>query len=133
MMLLNIDYHSGVPIYRQAMDQIRQQILAGQLAPDQKLDSVRELSTRLKVNPMTISKAYSLLETEGLLERRRGIGLFVARVNKRQQSIGVSQLLDPLLKKAASTAVQLGLEPDDALEKFAGILQTYAAKKETQP
>ena len=131
-MLLNIDHHSGVPIYRQAMDQIRQQILAGQLLPDQKLDSVRELSTRLHVNPMTISKAYSLLETEGLLERRRGIGLFVAKVNKRQQSVGKSQLLDPLLKKAASTAIQLGLSPPEAVAKFKTILQDYTAKNERQ-
>ena len=131
-MLLTIDHHSGVPIYRQAMDQIRQQILAGQMLPEEKLDSVRELSTRLKVNPMTISKAYSLLEAEGLLERRRGIGLFVAKVNKRHQSVGTAQLLDPILKKAAATAIQLGLSPDEVTEKFSAMLEKYSAKKETQ-
>ena len=77
-MLLQIDHHSGQPIYRQVMEQIRRQILAGHLGEGEQLASVRELAGQLNVNPMTISKAYSLLEIEGLLERRRGVGLFVA-------------------------------------------------------
>ena len=84
-MLLEIDHHSGVPIYRQVIEQIRRQIMAGQLTEGQQLDSVRDLAGRLRVNPMTISKAYALLEVEGLAERRRGIGLFVARVTKGQK------------------------------------------------
>ena len=81
---------------------------------------------------MTISKAYSLLEAEGLLERRRGIGLFVAKVNEHHQSVGTAQLLDPILKKAAATAIQLGLSPDEVTEKFSAMLEKYSAKKETQ-
>ena len=81
-MLLEIDHHSGQPIYRQVIEQIRRQIMAGQLAEGTQLVSVRDLAGRLKVNPMTISKAYSLLEHEGLLERRRGVGLFVAKLAK---------------------------------------------------
>ena len=65
-MLLDIDTHSGVPIYRQIMDQIRSQILTGELPEARQLDTVRELARRLKVNPMTISKAYSFLEAEGV-------------------------------------------------------------------
>ena len=77
-MILVIDTHSGVPIYRQLMDQITRQILAGQIRPGDQLPTVRELAVRLKINPMTISKAYSLLESTGILQRQRGIGLFVA-------------------------------------------------------
>ncbi len=81
-MLLEIDHHSGVPIYRQIIRQIRQQIMTGGLKEGDQLETVRNLAARLKVNPMTISKAYSFLEAEGLVERKRGIGLFVAKVKK---------------------------------------------------
>ena len=83
-MLLQIDHHSGQPIYRQVTEQVRRQILAGQLGEGEQLVSVRDLAAQLKVNPMTISKAYGLLEAEGLLQRRRGIGLFVARIRPDQ-------------------------------------------------
>ncbi|MBN2591295.1 MAG: GntR family transcriptional regulator, partial [Sedimentisphaerales bacterium] len=61
-MLLEIDHHSGQPIYRQVIDQIRQQIMAGQLREGEQLVTVRDLAGQLRVNPMTISKAYALLE-----------------------------------------------------------------------
>ena len=81
-MLLQIDHHSGQPIYRQVIDQIRRQVVAGQLRQGEQLPSVRDLAGQLRVNPMTISKAYSLLEMEGLLDRRRGVGLFVVALRK---------------------------------------------------
>ena len=112
-MLLQIDHHSGQPIYRQVIEQIRRQIMAGQLPEGEQLVSVRDLAARLKVNPMTISKAYSLLEMEGLLERRRGIGLFVARIRKDQKSRTRAQLLEQILAKAVATAVQLDIPEDD--------------------
>ncbi len=95
-MLLEIDHHSGVPIYRQVIEQIRQQIMAGQLSEGEQLMSVRELAAQLRVNPMTISKAYALLEVEGLTERRRGIGLFVARVRKSQKERTKARLLEEI-------------------------------------
>ena len=58
---------SGVPIYRQLVEQIRRLIAGGQLAPGTELPSVREVAQSHAVNPMTISKAYALLEAEGLL------------------------------------------------------------------
>ena len=84
-MLLQIDHHSGQPIYRQVIDQIRRQVMAGQLREGEQLPSVRDLAAQLRVNPMTISKAYSLLEMEGLLDRRRGVGLFVAALARKGQ------------------------------------------------
>ncbi len=84
-MLVEIDTHSGVPIYRQVIEQIRRQIMTGQLAEGGQLPTVRDLAKRLKVNPMTVSKAYSLLEIEGLVERRRGVGLFVAKLDRRRK------------------------------------------------
>src|SRR6266700_1409417 len=76
-MLLVIDHHHGVPAYRQIVDQVRLQIASGVLKPDDELPSTRALSAELSLNPMTISKAYSLLEHDGVLERRRGQTLVV--------------------------------------------------------
>lgn len=67
-----------VPIYRQIVDQVRRQIAGGQLHTGDELPSVRAVAQEHAVNPMTVSKAYSMLETEGLLERRRGMGMVVA-------------------------------------------------------
>ena len=112
-MLLQIDHHSGQPIYRQIIDQIRRQVLAGQLPEGHQLVSVRDLAAQLNVNPMTVSKAYSLLEMEGLLERRRGVGLFVARLRKNQKSRTKTQLLEQILNRAVATAVQQVISEDE--------------------
>ena len=110
-MLLEIDHHSGVPIYRQVIRQIRQQIMTDGLKHEDQLETVRDLAARLKVNPMTISKAYSFLEAEGLVERKRGIGLFVSKVKKGQLDKIKAKLLDTVVNKAAITAIQLGHRP----------------------
>jgi GntR family transcriptional regulator len=126
-MLVQIDHHSGQPIYRQVIDQIRRQILAGQLPEGQQLDSVRELAGRLKVNPMTISKAYSLLEIEGLLERRRGVGLFVARIRPGQRSQSKSQLLEQVLAKAVATAVQFEIPAEEVHALTERLFERYGS------
>ena len=131
-MLLEIDHHSGVPIYRQVIDQVRQQIMAGQLSEGQQLDSVRELAGRLRVNPMTISKAYALLEVEGLAERRRGIGLFVARVTKGQKEQTKGRLLEGILKKAAVTAVQFDIPEEEAARMLVDLYRKYDSKTRSQ-
>jgi len=115
-MLLEIDHHSGLPIYRQVIMQIRQQIMTDGLKEGDQLETVRALAARLKVNPMTISKAYSFLEVEGLVQRKRGIGLFVAKVRKDQKDQIKGQLLNNIVKKAAITAIQLGISEDEAIE-----------------
>ncbi len=108
-MLLDIDHHSGVPIYRQVVDQVRDQIMAGRLHEGDQLMSVREVAAALRVNPMTISKAYSALEIEGLLERRRGIGLFIARIQSRKKEQSKEAAMEAILAKAVATAVQYGV------------------------
>jgi GntR family transcriptional regulator len=117
-MLLEIDHHSGVPIYQQVVRQIRQQIMTGDLKEGEQLETVRELAARLKVNPMTISKAYSLLETQGLVERRRGIGLFAAKIKDENKEQIKDQMLESIMSKAAVTAIQLGLSEEQATEYF---------------
>ena len=131
-MLLEIDHHSGVPIYRQIIRQIRQQIVTDGLKHTDQLETVRDLAARLKVNPMTISKAYSFLETEGLVERKRGIGLFVAKVKKGKQDQIRAKLLNRALSEAAITAIQLGLSESEAIESLKKYYKQYDSKNRRQ-
>ena len=77
-MLITIDRHNGIPAYRQLVEQIRFGVASGLLAPGEELPSTRSLSAEVGTNPMTVSKAYGLLEREGLLLRRPGLPLVVA-------------------------------------------------------
>jgi GntR family transcriptional regulator len=117
-MIIEIDSHSGVPIYRQIIDQIRSHIITARLSEGAQLPSVRDLAGRLKVNPMTISKVYSYLENEGVVERKRGIGLFVAKISKNKQDKAKTAMLEDILTKAATTAVEVGLTEKQATNMF---------------
>ncbi|MYM72715.1 GntR family transcriptional regulator [Duganella sp. FT134W] len=117
--LFSIATGSSDPIYRQLIEQVRRLIAAGVLKPGDVLPSVRDVALALAVNPMTVSKAYNMLETEGLLSRARGVGMLVAEGSKPQ---GRENLLRPALERAAAEARQLELDPDTVLQLFAKIL-----------
>lgn len=109
--------HSGVPIYRQLLDQIRRMAASGQLPPGTELPSIRELALTHAINPMTVSKVYTLLEAEGVLERNRGKPMTVAKP-KRAQAPAAKRLeqLEPQLEQVVIAARQLELAEDDVVE-----------------
>ena len=117
-MLLSLDKHGGVAVYRQIVDQVRHQIVSGQLPPGTQLVSVRDLAAQLAVNPMTVSKAYAILEERGLVERRTGVGVFVATGNGSRKAERLT-LLEHTLRKAAMEAHHLQVSEQDALALLA--------------
>lgn len=122
--LFSISTGSSEPIYRQLVEQVRRLVAAGQMAPGDGLPSVREVAQSLALNPMTVSKAYNLLEMEGLLTRRRGMGMVVAdRVQGGQSALERAELLRPTLERAALEARQLELDPDTVVSLFIHILK----------
>mgnify|MGYP003553238450 CR=1 FL=1 len=122
-LIFSINTGSSEPIYRQLVEQVRRRIAAGQLSAGQEIPSVRELAQALAVHPMTISKAYSLLEAQGLLERRRGLSMVVAAQHTQASSSASRvELLRPTLEKAASESRQLELTSTQALKLFQLIL-----------
>ena len=122
--LFSVATGSGEPIYRQLVDQVRRLVAGGQLAAGDELPSVRDTAQALAVNPMTVSKAYSLLEAAGVLERRRGVGMVVAAQHIRAQTRGErADLLRPTLERAAAEAAQLEIDPVTALGLFEKILK----------
>lgn len=119
----SINTGSTEPIYRQILEQVRRRIASGQLSAGQEIPSVRDLAQTLAVHPMTVSKAYSLMEAEGLLERRRGLSMVVAAQHtKAQSSTSRVELLRPTLEKAAAEARQLEVPSTQALKFFQHVL-----------
>ena len=76
--MLQLDLKSRKSIYEQVMDQLKEQIMTGQMATGDKLPSVRELSNSITVNPNTVQKAYRELERQGYVYTTSGVGTFVA-------------------------------------------------------
>jgi GntR family transcriptional regulator len=79
MIEFKLDLKSGVPFYRQIVDQIRYSIASKRLLPGEQLPTVRELAVQLEVNPNTVRKAYSELEILGVLDTQQGTGTFVSK------------------------------------------------------
>ena len=120
-MLITIDVHSGVPAYRQLVDQIRLQVAGGRLQPGDEIPSTRALSAELGLNPMTISRAYALLEEEGILDRRPGLPLVVRARSGATTATARSAQLSKALRPLAFMARQLGIsgkEAGDALRRL---------------
>ncbi len=108
---------SGVPIYRQLLEQVRRMVASGQLQPGAALPSVRELAVAHAVNPMTISKAYTLLEAEGLLERNRGKPMTVASQSRAHSQLPKRlQQLEPLVDQVVLAARQLQLSEAELMK-----------------
>lgn len=130
-MLITLERNSGLPVFRQICDQIRFQVAAGVLRAGAEIPSTRDLGERLGINPMTVSKAYALLEQEGVLERRPGLSLMVRSAadgraggthSQRKDELAQREL-ERLLRPAATAARQLGVPAKDALETFKRVLR----------
>jgi GntR family transcriptional regulator len=113
--------HSGVPIYRQLMDQLKAQVAGGRLAAGDFLPSVRQVAEELQVNPMTVSKVYSLLERDGVVELVRGQGMRV-RETATNGKVRREAIL-PLLEQVAATAKQLSLRPEQVIAQLKPLLE----------
>ena len=121
--ILHVDPASPEPIYRQIAEQLRRLVAAGQLRPGDGLPSMREVAAAHAINPMTVSRAYSQLEAEGVLERLRGKGMAVAARDNRGGSLAARmQLLEPVLREAARHSRELELPADRVLARLRQLL-----------
>lgn len=121
--LVQIRADASDAIYRQVIDQVKRRVAAGQLKAGDQVPSVREMAKALAVHHMTVSKAYSMLEMEGVLLRRRGLPMVVApRHTEAQSPADRLELLRPALQRAAAEAKQLALPQAQVLQLFRAIL-----------
>ena len=122
--MLHVNPALPEPIYRQIAEQVRRLASAGQLRAGDALPSVREVAAAHAINPMTVSRAYSQLEAEGVLERLRGRGMVVAaRAAGTGGVAGRMQQLEPALREAARHARELELPMDRVLARLRQLLE----------
>lgn len=106
-----LDAHSGVPVYRQLMDQVQAAIASGILNAGDQLPTVRQVAVDLTINPNTVSRAYREMEIRGLLDTQQGTGTFIAdrkveySRNERERMLG--QLAGEFVSRAGAAGFTL--------------------------
>ncbi|QDV69746.1 HTH-type transcriptional repressor YtrA [Rosistilla carotiformis] len=108
----------GVPIFQQIVDQVRYRIVSGQLIAGAELPTIRGMAEALRVNPNTVARAYRELEHEGLVEKRRTTGTFVAEQVERRTISQRRGLLQPHLERLIIQSRQLGFSIDEVVEQL---------------
>jgi GntR family transcriptional regulator len=110
-----IDPHSGIPVYRQMMDQVKYYVASGTLKGGAQLPSIRELAQSLAVNPTTVVKAYTELQHEGVIEIQHGKGAFITSGATGLSEREREKALRRLARQLAVEAGQMGCPVDVAL------------------
>jgi GntR family transcriptional regulator len=124
-----LDAHSGVPVYRQLIDQVQAAIASGALAAADQLPTVRQVAVDLAINPNTVSRAYREMEIRGLLDTQQGTGTFVAdrkvEYSKDDRERMLGQLVGEFVSRAGAAGFTLKqllkalreLQPDEDLKR----------------
>jgi len=111
-----IDLKSGVPFYRQIIEQVKSAVAQGSLAPGHQLPTVRQLAVDLSINPNTVIRAYRELEIEGFLETHQGSGTFVGTRKPEIDRLETQRMLDQILTDLLARASSYGLTLEDVEE-----------------
>ena len=109
---MKIDPSSHVPIYLQIVGEIRAAIDAGVFRPGEMLPSLRVLAADLRVNPNTVQRAYDELEREGVVQSRRGVGLFVADRDMRSARGEAEKAVLTAFRQGVQLGQEAGLPPE---------------------
>lgn len=114
---------SGIPYYRQIVDQVAQLIRSGRLEPRSKLPSVRELTGQLLVSLITTRRAYADLEAAGLIKRKQGHGTFVAEEIQMASHEQAVEMTRAQLEEALGSARRMGLEDGEIRDLFFALME----------
>ncbi|TOK29832.1 GntR family transcriptional regulator [Vibrio parahaemolyticus] len=118
-MFIMTHWHDRQPIFRQLADQITQQILQGVWKEGETLPSVRSISADMKINHLTVMKGYQLLVDEGLVEKKRGQGMFVAQGAIQQlRSAEKARFLEQQIPQIADTLQRLDMSVDELVQQL---------------
>jgi GntR family transcriptional regulator len=113
-----LDLHSGVPVYRQLMDQVRSGMALGSLMAGDQLPTVRQMAVDLAINPNTVMRAYRELELGGLLETHQGTGTFVAKKKLERKDAERERQLTQLANEFAARAGTAGFTVEELLDRL---------------
>jgi len=116
-----LDGHSGVPVYRQLIDQVQGAIATGALQPGDQLPTVRLVAVELTINPNTVLRAYREMEIRGILDTQQGTGTFIAdrqtEPTQEERERQLSQLVGEFVSRAGSAGLTV-TELIDALQQL---------------
>ena len=113
-----LDDRSGVPVYRQLIDQVMGGMAAGALAAGHQLPTVRQVAVDLSINPNTVVRAYRELEIRGVLETQQGIGTFISHQKVKRDDVERERQLTQLVTDFVARAGAAGFTIDDLLEQL---------------
>jgi GntR family transcriptional regulator len=114
--LFRLNLESGVPVYRQIMDQVRGAMASGSLSAGDQLPTVRQLAVDLAINPNTVARAYRELELGGLLETHQGTGSFISAQKIKRADLERERQLAQIVGDCVSRAGAMGFTVDDVVE-----------------
>jgi GntR family transcriptional regulator len=114
--LFHIDPKSGVPFYRQIIEQVKFAIARGRLRPGEQLPTVRQLAVDLSLNPNTVIRAYRELEIEKVLDTQQGSGTYVSRKRPEIDRLERQRMLDQILTDLLARASSYGFTVEDVLD-----------------
>jgi GntR family transcriptional regulator len=111
---IHLDFRSGIPIYSQIVEQVKQQVLSGALKPGDQLPTVRALALELRVNFNTVARAYRLLDEAGIISTQQGRGTYILEIPPPERTDKLrQQALEALTRDYLSEAHRLGCGPDE--------------------
>lgn len=113
-----LDLASGVPVYRQIMDQVLGGIAAGTLPAGTQLPTVRQMAVDLSVNPNTVVRAYRELEIRGVLDTQQGTGTFISQQKVQRSEVEPRRQLNQIVSEFISRAGAAGFTVEDLLEQL---------------
>jgi GntR family transcriptional regulator len=115
-----LDAASGVPVYRQIIDQVQGGLASGALASGDQLPTVRQVAVDLAINPNTVLRAYRELEIRGVLDTQQGTGTFVANRKVAQDETERTRVLDQLVNDFVARAGAGGFTVRELVERLSG-------------
>ena len=125
-MQFQLDFRSGVPIYIQIVEQVRQKVAAGELHQGDQLPTVRQLATELRVNFNTVARAYRLLDDAGLISTQRGRGTYIWEQPSQETLQDLQrESLQGLTRHYLSETARLGCSPEEVQEAIAAGLAAW--------
>jgi GntR family transcriptional regulator len=124
-----LDLHSGVPVYRQLIDQVRAGVASGTLSSGDQLPTVRQLAVDLTINPNTVMRAYRELELGGMLETHQGTGTFISDKKPEKNSAERDRQLAQMASEFAARAGAAGFTLEDLIDRLREMLPRTAQRR----
>jgi GntR family transcriptional regulator len=124
-----LDLHTGVPVYRQLIDQVRTGIASGSLTAGDQLPTVRQLAVDLAINPNTVMRAYRELELGGLLETHQGTGTFISDKKPERKTAERERQLGQMANEFAARAGAAGFMLEEVIDRLRELLPHPAQRR----